>query len=55
MRTTPSVLALAMPPAVCAGAPVECTAAELQQINKTADAQGGIIHACELDTGSKLS
>lgn len=60
MKTASSVLtlallaALAMVPTVSAGAVTKCTSVELQQIAKAADAQGGIIHACELDTGFKL-
>lgn len=48
------VAALAMPPSVSASASVACTSVELEHIAKTAEAQGGIIHACELDTGFKL-
>ncbi|GAB9463002.1 Elicitin [Globisporangium polare] len=60
MKTASSVLALAllaaltMPSSVSAGASVPCTTAELEHIAKTAEAQGGIIHACQMDTGFKL-
>lgn len=58
MKTASSVLALlatlAMPSFVSAGAPVACTSSELEHITKMVAAQGGIIHACQTDTGFKL-